>query len=80
MLDFPAGVVPVTEVCEQDQLECTQYSAIDLWARDVKNAFCSDSLELPVGLQCVALPNHDEICLRLMKQVEDSVKDMTALL
>lgn len=30
---------------------------------------------LPVGVQCVALPWQDELCLRFMKEVEELVKE-----
>ena len=30
---------------------------------------------LPVAVQCVALPWQDELCLRLMKEVERLVKE-----
>ncbi|KGL92982.1 Fatty-acid amide hydrolase 1, partial [Charadrius vociferus] len=58
VLDFPAGVVPVSVVTEADEEELKLYQGCcdDPWDRTLK--------------QCVALPWQEELCLRFMKEVE----------
>ncbi|XP_068959145.1 fatty-acid amide hydrolase 1-like [Petaurus breviceps papuanus] len=70
-LDFPAGVVPVSTVTSEDEKELHKYQGCfeDSWdlrlQKDPKN-----SVGIPVGVQCVALPWQEELCLRLMHEVE----------
>ncbi|NWU60880.1 FAAH1 hydrolase, partial [Pterocles burchelli] len=70
-LDFPAGVVPVTMVTDEDEEELKNYQGYfrDLWDRNLAKAF-RGSVGLPVAVQCVALPWQEELCLRFMKEVE----------
>ncbi|NXG42323.1 FAAH1 hydrolase, partial [Psilopogon haemacephalus] len=70
-LDFPVGVVPVTLVTDEDEEELKSYRGYfqDWWDRTLAKAF-SGSVGLPVAVQCVALPWQEELCLRLMKEVE----------
>ncbi|KAM9008796.1 fatty-acid amide hydrolase 1-like [Ara ararauna] len=70
-LDFPAGVVPVTTVTEEDEEELKGYQGYfrDFWDRTMAKAICG-SVGLPVSVQCVALPWQEELCLRFMKEVE----------
>ncbi|NWS74873.1 FAAH1 hydrolase, partial [Crotophaga sulcirostris] len=70
-LDFPAGVVPVTMVTEEDEEELKSYKGYfqDWWDRALVKAV-RDSVGLPVAVQCVALPWQEELCLRFMKEVE----------
>jgi fatty acid amide hydrolase len=76
LLDCSAGVVRVTEVTRKDEEECAKlYTEEDMFYRMAKAAFTSGSVGLPVAVQCVALPNQDEICLRLMSEVEKTVTD-----
>ncbi|XP_070563645.1 fatty-acid amide hydrolase 1-like [Ptychodera flava] len=76
LLNFPAGVVPVTNVTEGDDNElATTFPINDSWDKLARDA-CKDSAGLPVGVQCVALQYQDELCLRLMKEVETTVKTL----
>ncbi|XP_030906656.2 fatty-acid amide hydrolase 1 isoform X3 [Melopsittacus undulatus] len=70
-LDFPAGVVPVTMVTDEDEEELKDYQGYfrDWWDRTMAKAF-RGSVGLPVSVQCVALPWQEELCLRFMKEVE----------
>ncbi|XP_075615609.1 fatty-acid amide hydrolase 1 isoform X2 [Balearica regulorum gibbericeps] len=70
-LDFPAGVVPVTMVTDEDEEELKSYKGYfqDWWDRTLAKAF-HGSVGLPVAVQCVALPWQEELCLRFMKEVE----------
>uniref|UniRef100_A0A8D0GUH8 Fatty-acid amide hydrolase 1 n=1 Tax=Sphenodon punctatus TaxID=8508 RepID=A0A8D0GUH8_SPHPU len=70
-LDFPAGVVPVTTVTEDDEEELKNYRGYyaDKWDKSFIQAM-RGSVGLPVAVQCVALPWQEELCLRFMKEVE----------
>ncbi|XP_069088849.1 vitamin D3 hydroxylase-associated protein-like isoform X2 [Pleurodeles waltl] len=71
VLNFPAGVVPVTIVIEDDEEQLKQYKGHynDHWDNLLKQA-ARGGVGLPVAVQCVALPWQEELCLRLMKEVE----------
>ncbi|XP_030061450.1 vitamin D3 hydroxylase-associated protein [Microcaecilia unicolor] len=71
VLNFPAGVVPVTRVTkeDEDELRCYKGHYNDAWDRTLKEAV-EGGVGLPVAVQCVALPWQDELCLRFMKEVE----------
>ncbi|NWV48494.1 FAAH1 hydrolase, partial [Daphoenositta chrysoptera] len=70
-LDFPAGVVPVTLVTDEDEEELKGYKGYyqDWWDRTLAKAF-RGGVGMPVAVQCVALPWQEELCLRFMKEVE----------
>ncbi|XP_029002925.1 vitamin D3 hydroxylase-associated protein-like [Betta splendens] len=74
-LNFPAGVVPVSTVTVKDEEELKHYKGMfqDAWDKHFKQAV-SGGEGLPVAVQCVALPWQEELCLRLMKEVEQLVK------
>uniref|UniRef100_A0A7M4FJD6 Fatty-acid amide hydrolase 1 n=1 Tax=Crocodylus porosus TaxID=8502 RepID=A0A7M4FJD6_CROPO len=69
VLNFPAGVVPVTTVTHMDEEELKDYRGHygDLWDKRLKEV---RAVGLPVAVQCVALPWQEELCLRFMKEVE----------
>ncbi|NXR67216.1 FAAH1 hydrolase, partial [Rhadina sibilatrix] len=71
VLNFPAGVVPVSTVTEADEEELKLYKGCcdDPWDRTLKQAV-SGAVGMPVAVQCVALPWQEELCLRFMKEVE----------
>ncbi|XP_067423871.1 vitamin D3 hydroxylase-associated protein-like [Emydura macquarii macquarii] len=71
VLNFPAGVVPVTTVTEADEEELKHYTGHygDPWDRRLRQAV-KGAVRLPVAVQCVALPWQEELCLRFMKEVE----------
>ncbi|KAL8178743.1 UNVERIFIED_CONTAM: hypothetical protein K2H54_056038 [Gekko kuhli] len=71
VLNFPAGVVPVTTVSEADEEELRHYKGYygDPWDKRMKEAV-QDAVGLPVAVQCVALPWQEELCLHFMKEVE----------
>ncbi|NXY54108.1 FAAH1 hydrolase, partial [Callaeas wilsoni] len=76
VLNFPAGVVPVSTVTEADEEELKLYKGCcdDPWDRTLKQAV-SGAVGLPVAVQCVALPWQEELCLRFMKEVETLSRD-----
>ncbi|XP_023968113.2 vitamin D3 hydroxylase-associated protein-like [Chrysemys picta bellii] len=71
VLNFPAGVVPVTTVTEADEEDLKHYTGHygDPWDRTLRQAV-EGAVGLPVAVQCVALPWQEELCLRFMKEVE----------
>ncbi|KAM4022197.1 fatty-acid amide hydrolase 1-like [Anomaloglossus baeobatrachus] len=75
LVDFPAGVLPVTTVTDEDEEALKKYKGHhnDFWDKLLKKAM-TDSVGLPVAVQCVALPWQEEQCLRLMKEVEKVTK------
>ncbi|KAM9130314.1 vitamin D3 hydroxylase-associated protein-like [Pangshura tecta] len=70
VLNFPAGVVPVSAVTEADE-ELKNYKGHygDPWDKRLREAV-EGAVGLPVAVQCVALPWQEELCLRFMKEVE----------
>ncbi|XP_039908702.1 vitamin D3 hydroxylase-associated protein-like [Simochromis diagramma] len=72
ILNFPAGVVTVSTVTAEDEEEFEHYP--DKFDKVLKEAVTGGE-GLPVAVQCVALPWQDELCLRLMKEVEQLVKE-----
>ncbi|XP_039983659.1 fatty-acid amide hydrolase 1 [Xiphias gladius] len=75
LLTFPAGVVCVSTVTAEDEEKLKDHKGIyqDCLDKVFKQAV-SGGEGLPVGVQCVALPWQDELCLRFMKEVEQLVK------
>ncbi|XP_013420226.1 fatty-acid amide hydrolase 1 isoform X2 [Lingula anatina] len=74
LADFPAGVVPVTTVTAEDDQNLKSYYNYDvLWMKNMKMG-CVDAIGLPVGVQCVTKPWHEELCLRVMRDVENGLK------
>ncbi|XP_052331247.1 fatty-acid amide hydrolase 1-like [Oncorhynchus keta] len=76
LLNFPAGVVPVSTVTAEDEEELRHYEGNygDLWDKLYKKAVTGGE-GLPVAVQCVALPWQDELCLRFMREVEMLVRE-----
>lgn len=73
LLNFSAGVVPVSTVNAQDEKDLFHLASGDILDRTFNKAVTGGQ-GLPVGVQCVALPWQDELCLRFMKEVEELVK------
>ncbi|KGL84828.1 Vitamin D3 hydroxylase-associated protein, partial [Tinamus guttatus] len=71
VINFPAGVVPVSTVTRADEEELKHYRGYygDPWDKRLKEAV-EGAVGLPVAVQCVALPWQEELCLRFMKEVE----------
>ncbi|XP_060087753.1 vitamin D3 hydroxylase-associated protein-like [Heteronotia binoei] len=76
VLNFPAGVVPVSTVTPADDEELKYYRGHyeDPWDKRFKKAV-EGAVGLPVSVQCVALSWQEELCLRLMKEVETVVHE-----
>uniref|UniRef100_A0A1I7SXG3 Amidase domain-containing protein n=1 Tax=Caenorhabditis tropicalis TaxID=1561998 RepID=A0A1I7SXG3_9PELO len=67
MLDCPAGIVPVSPVREKenDKLETKEDFILKLQSKAIK-----ETTGMPNAVQIVTLPNHEEMCLNVMKTVE----------
>lgn len=74
VLNFSAGVVPVTTVTEEDERNLARLEKGGAFERILKEAAVG-ALGLPVAVQCVALPWQDELCLRFMREVETLVSN-----
>jgi fatty acid amide hydrolase len=85
LLDFPAGTVPVTTVRREDLDNLNNYKASDYYEKLlVKSAkvklrilrvkIFQGTLNFPVGVQVCSLPYRDEMVLRVMREIEDSIK------
>nr|CAB3244174.1 fatty-acid amide hydrolase 1-like [Phallusia mammillata] len=74
LLNCPAGCVPVTKVTQDDIDALKNYEGHfgDAWDKNTKDA-CMDSVGLPVGVQCITKPWKDELCLRVMLDLQKSV-------
>jgi fatty acid amide hydrolase len=70
LLNFPAGVVPVTRVRVEEQLRANPKGRLEQAAARVD----AGSAGLPVGVQIVARPWREDVCLRLMAAVEAGVR------
>nr|CDS26050.1 fatty acid amide hydrolase 1 [Hymenolepis microstoma] len=78
LVDYPAGVVRVSEVTEKD-VEEAQNSAVEYRKNgDILNAKHSewqrDTKGLPLVVQVVGKPFGEETVLRVMKEIEEGVK------
>ncbi|CAB3405899.1 unnamed protein product [Caenorhabditis bovis] len=73
LLDYGAGVVPVTKVTEEDDKNLDNYPATDPWYREAKR----DSKGLigyPIAVQVAAPPYSEEACFRVLSEIEIGVK------
>lgn len=70
VLDYPGGTVPVTHVIKEDEYAMHAYPVTDYASRLIFEANVRDTVGLPVGVQCVSLPYNDELCLRVMSEIE----------
>ena len=72
LLDFPAGVVPVTKVTDEDEAALAGYPRDDMWTRQVAS-LAKGMVGMPVAVQCITLPWQEELCLNLMQEVENGI-------
>ncbi|KAK6036127.1 hypothetical protein COOONC_26368, partial [Cooperia oncophora] len=69
LLDFAAGVVPFTNVNEDDEKALVSYPEKDPWDKLIKTD-SKGCVGLPVGIQIAVPPYREEIGLRLLKELE----------
>ncbi|XP_076440415.1 fatty-acid amide hydrolase 1-like [Babylonia areolata] len=77
LVNFPAGALPVTKVTPQDVADVNNpklYQAKTRLETFLKNSCDTEqSVGLPVAVQCVTLPFKEELCLRLMRELETAL-------
>ena len=76
LLQWPAGVVPITTVQEgEDRYDVDQLprNQRDMVAKNAAEEM-KGSVGLPVGIQVITPYNEDELCLHVMKLLEDKLK------
>jgi fatty acid amide hydrolase len=69
VMQFPAGVVPVTRVRDDETSRATSRDRMERQAAEVDRA----SAGLPVGVQVVARPWAEATVLALMRAIEEAV-------
>ncbi|CAI2350131.1 unnamed protein product [Caenorhabditis sp. 36 PRJEB53466] len=72
LVDFAAGTVPVTVQKSEDDVELRKMRAEDAWDRRMISE-SKNCLDLPVSVQIAAPPYREELCLRLLKEVETTI-------
>ncbi|CAD8171097.1 unnamed protein product [Paramecium pentaurelia] len=73
-VDVPAGSMPITRVQEGDDLKIQgKERTIDL-VYIMMNQNMQNAQGLPVNVQVISYPNHEEMVLRVMKEIEGVVK------
>lgn len=73
VLRFPAGVVPMTVVREDEQYYEDMGQRNNDRAVAMAEETCRESAGLPIGVQLVGWPNDDERVLRVMKELENTI-------
>ncbi|KAK5973892.1 Fatty-acid amide hydrolase 1 [Trichostrongylus colubriformis] len=79
LLDFAAGVVPFTNVSEDDEKELEFYPEKDPWDKLIK-ADSKGCIGLPVGIQVAVPPYREELGLRLLQELELNRPNRTLLI
>ena len=72
VLNFPAGSLPVTKVTSDDVIKMADYPTHDRTHRMIKRGM-KGSEGLIVNVQVATLPWEEELCLRVMKELEEAV-------
>ncbi|EFP11791.1 CRE-FAAH-3 protein [Caenorhabditis remanei] len=72
LIDFAAGTVPITVHNAADEIELRKVKTEDSWDRKIvsESKNCDG---LPVAVQIAAPPFREEMCLRLLKEVESKI-------
>ncbi|VDO06393.1 unnamed protein product [Rodentolepis nana] len=80
LIDYPAGIVRVSEVTEKDVEEAQKWAAEYRKTGDILNAKHSewqrDTKGLPLVVQVVGKPFDEETVLRVMREIEEGVKQL----
>ena len=67
---FPVGVMPITDVAENEQTFSDNYN--DKWTKLMQES-AATSKGMPIGLQFIGYLYEDETILQIMKDVEKNV-------
>ena len=71
ILDYPTGAVPITKINKNEESFDDVFN--DKITKMVKEC-CGTSKGMPVGVQVSTKPFQDELCLFVMKEIEDVIK------
>jgi fatty acid amide hydrolase/fatty acid amide hydrolase 2 len=84
LLDYGAGVVPVTAVTKEDEIDMAGFPKSDPWYREAAKSakvpthstmsvtLIQGCLGFPVGVQCATPPYREEVCLRILGEIEQA--------
>ncbi|CAD5112310.1 DgyrCDS1536 [Dimorphilus gyrociliatus] len=72
LLSCPAGSLPMTKVTAEDEMESKKYQSVTTPEKVLKDQCTSGSIGLSCSVQIVTKPFQDELCLRIMKDLEVS--------
>ncbi|CAI5447777.1 unnamed protein product [Caenorhabditis angaria] len=73
LLDYAAGVVPITHVTKKDDADLEDYPETDQWYKLAKKA-TKGAIGMPIGVQIAAPPYREEVVLRAMRDIEIAVE------
>lgn len=72
-MHFPAGIVPITVVREDEQYYEDVNHLYNDRATSLAKDVCRQSAGLPIGVQLCGWPNDDERVLNIMKELENAI-------
>jgi len=72
VLNLPSGIVPVT-VVKEDEQHYKNSSVKDKLSNMLDERMRDNTKGMPIGVQVATLPFTDELCLNVMKQIEEEV-------
>ncbi|GFS25509.1 fatty-acid amide hydrolase 1-like [Elysia marginata] len=73
IVGLPTGTVPASKVEKRDLDKLHSEYPHGNQAEKYMHKVCDNSLGLPVGVQCVALPFQEEVALRVMRELEEGL-------
>jgi len=69
VMNFPAGIAPITKWSSTDDGNMETYPTNDLAYKMIRD-YCKDSIEMPLAVQVVGKPYLDEQVLRVLSELE----------
>lgn len=72
LLHFPAGTVPISTVHEDEEISVTASKFSDDWQKKAEETL-KNTRGLPLGIQIATKPFEDELCLEIMRQIDENV-------
>lgn len=73
MLDIPAGIVPVGHVSKEDIANLKNFQTNGDFLLKKQKETCLGSEGLPIAIQVVTLMQQEELCIYVMKAVEEKM-------
>ena len=73
VLNWPAGVLPISKVSQADQNAMASYPETDKHHRVIKDSLSTNSVGLPVAVQVASKPFCEELVLRVMLELENGL-------